>query len=176
MSESVNAVPAFDYRRELSRCRAETDDAIRRVLDSGQLILGPEVQAFEHEFAAAIGVRHAVGVASGTDALILALRALEIGSGHQVITVANTAVPTVSAIRAVGAQPRFAEIDGRTLQMCSVSLKDAVSSAGSGDGDVAAVEESATPKEPVRDELGRSYATGKRKDAVARVWIMRKKV
>ena len=129
MSESVNAVPAFDYRRELSRCRAETDDAIRRVLDSGQLILGPEVQAFEHEFAAAIGVRHAVGVASGTDALILALRALEIGSGHQVITVANTAVPTVSAIRAVGAQPRFAEIDGRTLQMCPVSLKDAVSSA-----------------------------------------------
>lgn len=119
-------VPVFDYRRELATYREELDDAIRRVLDSGWLILGREVAEFEHEFASTIGVAHAIGVASGTDALTLALRAVGIGAGDEVITVANTAVPTVSAIRAVGAVPRFVDVDPRTLQMCPTSLSNIV--------------------------------------------------
>ena len=73
----------FDYRPQLRELRPEIDEAIGRVLDSGRLILGSEVEALEREFAAAGGVAGAVGVASGTDALILALRSLEIGDGDE---------------------------------------------------------------------------------------------
>ncbi len=117
------SVPAFDYLRELATYRPEVDAAIHRVLDSGLLILGPEVAAFEREFAAAVDAKYAIGVASGTDALILALRAMGIQAGQEVITVANTAVPTVSAIGAIGAIPQFVDIDAKTLQMCPASLK-----------------------------------------------------
>ncbi len=120
-------IPAFDYRRELSTYREEVDRAIADVLDSGWLILGQELAAFESEFAASLGVKHAVGVASGTDALILSLRALAVGAGDEVITVANTAVPTVSAIVAVGAIPRFVDIDPDTLQMCPIALEKTIS-------------------------------------------------
>ncbi len=126
MAESI---AAFDYLRDLSGYRAELDSAISRVLDSGKLILGPEVHAFEQEFAATLGVQFAVGVASGTDALILALRALGVGTGEEVITVANTAVPTVSAIRAVGARPKFVDIEPATLQMNPQALSCAITSA-----------------------------------------------
>ena len=108
-------IPFFDYRRELERLRAPMEQALRRVLDSGQLILGPEVQAFEQEFAAYTGANHAIGVNSGTDALILALRALGVRSGDAVLTVANAGAPTVAAIRATGARPRFIDVDPRTL-------------------------------------------------------------
>ncbi len=121
-------IPAFDYRRELATYRAEIDAAVSRVLDSGWLILGEEVTLFEQEFAAQIGVKHAIGVASGTDALILALRACGIQPGDEVVSVANTAVPTVSAIRAVGALPRFIDVDPATLQMCPVALAASLSS------------------------------------------------
>ena len=103
-------IQAFDCRDAYLRHKAEIDAAIARVLNSGQFILGPELEAFEVEFAQYIGARHAVGVASGTDSLILALRALDVGAGNEVITVANTAVPTISAIRAVGAVPRFVDV------------------------------------------------------------------
>jgi len=110
-------VAPFDYRPEYLRLKAEIDGAIHRVLASGQLILGPEVRAFEAEFAANVGTRAAVGVNSGTDALVLALRALEIGAGADVITVANAGVPPVAAIRAAGATPRFVDVDPGTLLM-----------------------------------------------------------
>jgi dTDP-4-amino-4,6-dideoxygalactose transaminase len=110
-------IPAFDARQEYLRLKPELDAAIERVLLSGRLILGPEVEAFESEFAAYVGARHGVGVKTGTDALMIALKALEIGAGDEVITVANTAVPTVAAIRAVGAIPRFVDIDPQTLLM-----------------------------------------------------------
>lgn len=115
-------IPAFDYRRQLASYRDELDAAMARVLDSGCLILGPEVRSFEAEFAASLGVEHAVGVASGTDALILALRALGIQAGDRVITVANTAVPTVSAIRAAGGLPLLVDIEPDTLQMSASHL------------------------------------------------------
>uniref|UniRef100_A0A7C2NXK4 DegT/DnrJ/EryC1/StrS family aminotransferase n=1 Tax=Schlesneria paludicola TaxID=360056 RepID=A0A7C2NXK4_9PLAN len=110
-------IPAFDARQEYLRLKPEIDAAIERVLLSGRLILGPEVEAFEREFAQYVGARHGVGVKTGTDALMIALKALDIGAGDEVITVANTAVPTVAAIRAVGAVPRFVDIDPHTLLM-----------------------------------------------------------
>ncbi len=120
-------IPAFDYARELAGFRDEINLALARVLDSGSLILGPEVAAFEREVAEKLGVDYAIGVASGTDALILTLRALGIQAGDEVVTVANTAVPTVSAIRAIGAMPRFVDIVPDTLQMSAESLNRALS-------------------------------------------------
>jgi len=110
-------IPFFDYRPHYRSLRAEIDGAIRRVLESGRLILGPEVEAFEGEFAAFVGSHGAVGVNSGTDALILALRALEIGPGDEVLTVANAGVPPVAAIRAVGAVPRLVDVSPSTLTL-----------------------------------------------------------
>lgn len=93
--------------------QTEIEAAVNRVLKSNRYILGPEVEALEQEFAAYIGTSHAVGVANGTDALELALRALEIGSGDEVITVSHTAVATVAAIEAAGAMPVLVDVDPR---------------------------------------------------------------
>lgn len=112
-----NDVPMFDYRAQLQPLRAEVLAAIERVLDSGTLILGAEVEAFERAFAAAHGGGHAVGVNSGTDALVIAFLALGVQPGDEILTVANTAVPTVSAIRMVGAVPVFVDVDPRTALM-----------------------------------------------------------
>ena len=94
--------------------KAGIDAAIHRVLESGWYILGREVQEFEQEFAAYVGMTHAVGVASGTDALELALRAGEVGRGDLVFTVSHTAVATVSAIERCGATPVLIDIDPAT--------------------------------------------------------------
>ena len=115
----------FDYRPEYHRLRSELDAAWTRVLESGQLVLGPEVEAFEREFAAWLGLPHAVGTNSGTDALILALRALGVGPGDEVITVANAGVPPVAAVRAVGAVPRFVDVDPRGLLLDPAQLERA---------------------------------------------------
>src|SRR5882672_7611709 len=88
------ADPGLQYRRH----RDAIDAAIRRVLASGRYILGPEVESFESEFAAYCGVGYAVGVANGTDAIQLALRALGVGAGDEVIVPAHTAVATVAAV------------------------------------------------------------------------------
>jgi len=111
-------IPMFDYVEQYYEIRAEILDAIEGVLASGSLILGERVRAFEENFCRYLGSQgSAVGVGNGTDALAIALRALEIGAGDEVITVANTAIPTVSAIRMVGARPVFCDIDPRTLLM-----------------------------------------------------------
>jgi dTDP-3-amino-2,3,6-trideoxy-4-keto-D-glucose/dTDP-3-amino-3,4,6-trideoxy-alpha-D-glucose/dTDP-2,6-dideoxy-D-kanosamine transaminase len=112
------AIRAFDYLEQFAEIRKEVLDAVAGVLDSGSLILGPQVRAFEEGFAEFLGARgEAVGVANGTDALAIALRAMGIGPGDDVITVANTAIPTVSAIRMAGARPVFCEIDPLSLLM-----------------------------------------------------------
>jgi dTDP-4-amino-4,6-dideoxygalactose transaminase len=118
-------VEFFDYRPLHRQLASEIDEAIHRVLDSGQLILGAEVRAFEQEFGDYVDVPRAVGVASGTDALMLALRALEIEPGDEVITVANAGVPTVAAIRAAGGTPRFVDVLPDTLSMDPERLEDA---------------------------------------------------
>lgn len=100
----------MDLRAQHAQLRQEILDAVSRVLEHGQFILGPEVEEFERRFAALCGTRHAVGVNSGTDALILALRAAGIGRGDEVITAPNSFVATGSAIVLVGARPVFADV------------------------------------------------------------------
>ena len=119
-------IPFWDYRAEYAAERTEIHAAIDRVLESGRLILADSVRAFEQEFAAYAGVREGIGVNSGTDALMLALRALDIGPGDEVITTANTAIPTVSAIVSAGAIPRFVDIDPRTCLMDVTRVEAAI--------------------------------------------------
>jgi dTDP-4-amino-4,6-dideoxygalactose transaminase len=100
----------------------EIDQAIRRVLDSGWYVLGQEVESFEHEFANFHGPNlHAVGVANGTDAIALCLRALRLGTGDEVITVSHTAVATVAGIEQAGCLPVLADIDPVTRCICPES-------------------------------------------------------
>ena len=103
-------IPFFDYQRQLKKINREIDKAIKQVLISGKLILGQEVKNFEDNFSKYIGAKYGIGVNSGTDALKIALRALNIKTGDEVITASNTAVPTVSAIREIGAVPQFVDI------------------------------------------------------------------
>jgi dTDP-3-amino-3,4,6-trideoxy-alpha-D-glucose transaminase len=103
-------IPQLDLRRQLEELSSEIRSAQARVLASGRFILSDEVMAFEQEFAAYCGARHAVGVASGTDALELALRAVGIGPGDEVVTVAHTFIATPLAILATGAMPVFADV------------------------------------------------------------------
>lgn len=104
-------IPQIDLTRQHRALKTELLEAMERVLSSSRFILGPEVRALETEVAGLSGVRHGVGVASGTDALALALRALGIGSGDEVITSAFSFVASASAILQVGATPIFVDIE-----------------------------------------------------------------
>lgn len=106
--------PPISWASPLAQYRAHRDavqTAITRVLEGGTYVLGEEVESFERAFADYCGVANGVGVGSGTDALILALRALEIGPGDEVITVSHTAVATVAAVLASGATPVLVDVD-----------------------------------------------------------------
>jgi dTDP-4-amino-4,6-dideoxygalactose transaminase len=116
-----------DPRAEYFAYRDEINRAIQDVLNSGRYILGSEVQAFEHEFAEFLGARFGVGSASGTDALYLALKAIGIGPGDEVLTVPHTAVATVAAIEMCGATPVLVDIDADTYTMDPERLQAAVS-------------------------------------------------
>ena len=105
--------------------RAEIDAAIARVLDSGRFILGEEVAAFERAFAAFVGVPHAVGCGSGTDAIALALRAAGARPGDAAILPANACVPVIAAVRQAGLQPRLADVDAGTLTLDPASAERA---------------------------------------------------
>ncbi|AOS44933.1 dTDP-3-amino-3,6-dideoxy-alpha-D-galactopyranose transaminase [Lacunisphaera limnophila] len=111
-----------DPRAGYLAAEAEIDAAIRRVMHSGHYILGPETEAFEREFAAWLGTAGCVGVANGTDALELALRAAGIGPGDKVVTVANTVSATAAAIVATGATPLYAEIEPGTMLLDVAAL------------------------------------------------------
>ncbi len=103
-------IGVWGYLDEYGNEKAEVLEAITSVLESGQLILGPNVTAFEEEYANYCGAAYGVSVANGTDAITIGLRALGVGPGDEVITVSNTAVPTVSAIVDTGATARFVDI------------------------------------------------------------------
>jgi dTDP-4-amino-4,6-dideoxygalactose transaminase len=110
-------IKMFDHVAHYRRDQHEVDAAIARVLASGQLVMGPDVRAFEEEFATYCGVSYAVGVTSGSAALHLALRALGIGPGDEVITVANSDIPTSHAVTLTGATVVWADIDPHTFNM-----------------------------------------------------------
>ncbi len=122
-------VPFFDRTRADDAIRQDLEDAYRRVMRSGRYILGPEVEAFEREAAEYLGVEHAVAVSSGTDALIVALKALGVGQGDEVIVPAFSFVATAEAVVRVGARPVFADVEPDTLTL-----------------DVAEVQSRATPR------------------------------
>jgi aminotransferase EvaB len=104
-------IKVWDYLNEYKAEKNEIQKAIEEVLSSGYLILGEKVKSFEESFSSYCGVKYGVGVDNGTDALFLGLKALNIGSGDEVITVSNTAVPTVSAITATGAKAVFVDVE-----------------------------------------------------------------
>lgn len=104
--------------------KAEIDAAVARVLASGTYIHGPELAAFETEFAAYLGVAGVAGVANGTDAIELALRAFGIGPGDKVVTVANTVTATVAAIVATGAEPVFVDVNADTMLLDATALAE----------------------------------------------------
>jgi len=110
-------IPLVDLRAQYQTIQLEVMAAIEDVFTNMQLFLGPQSKAFEQEFATYSGCDYGVGCSSGTDALVLALRACEIGPGHEVITVANTFIATVEAIAMVGATPVFVDIDPETYTM-----------------------------------------------------------
>lgn len=122
-------IPFLDLGAAYRELKTEIDAAIHRVLDSGWYILGSEVDAFEAEWAAWCGADHAVGVANGLDALILALRALDIGPGDEVIVPSNTYIATWLAVTAVGARPVPVEPDPATHNMDPARIAAAISPA-----------------------------------------------
>jgi len=116
-SAPIAAVPLCDIRGNYMSLQPQLDEAVLRVLHSGMAILGPEVSAFESEFAAYCGAKFAVSCGSGTDALLLALHALDIGPGDEVILPPFTFFATLGSILRVGAVPVFAEIDPLTYNL-----------------------------------------------------------
>ena len=110
-------IPLVNLRAQYQTIQLEVMAAIEDVFTNMQLFLGPQSKAFEQEFATYSGCDYGLGCSSGTDALVLALRACDIGPGHEVITVANTFIATVEAIALVGATPVFVDIDPETYTM-----------------------------------------------------------
>jgi dTDP-4-amino-4,6-dideoxygalactose transaminase len=123
---TARPIPQTDPRAGYLEQKAEIDAAIARALESGQYILGPEVAAFEAAFAGWLGLGHAVGTGSGTDAIELALRACDIGAGDVVFTVSHTAVATVAAIERAGAVPALVDIEPGGFTMDPAVLEAAL--------------------------------------------------
>ena len=119
-------IKVWNYLDELNDEKVEISNSIDKVLSSGRLILGKSVRNFETEFAKYCDSNFGVGVNSGTDALFLGLKALGVGKGDEVITVPNTAVPTVSAIVSAGAKPVFIDVDLNTYLMDTSKLEDLI--------------------------------------------------
>ena len=119
-------IPILDLTVQYKTIKQEIDAAIKRVVDSQHFILGPEVVAFEGEVAAYCGTKYAVGVASGTDALILSLKALGIGPGDEVITTPFTFFATAESVSIVGAKPVFVDIDPKTYCINPELIEDKI--------------------------------------------------
>lgn len=125
-SSTDDRVPFLDLRAVNERDRPALDEAVARVLDRGWYILGEEVAAFERELAELCGVAHCVGVGSGLDALVLALRALDVGPGDEVVVPANTFIASLLAVSAVGATPVLAEPDEASFTLDPRALEAAL--------------------------------------------------
>ncbi|MFA5911144.1 MAG: DegT/DnrJ/EryC1/StrS family aminotransferase [Vicinamibacterales bacterium] len=121
-------IPFVDLRRQYQDLKADIDAAVGHVLETGQFVLGPEVEAFEREFAAACAADSGIAVNSGTSALHLALLAAGVGPGDEVITVPFTFVATTAAIGYTGARPVFVDIDPATFTMDVTLIEAAITS------------------------------------------------
>ena len=119
----------FNYQRALPGLEDALTEAFRRVLHSGHLVLGPETEQFEDEFARWVGAKHCVAVSSGTAALCLSLRAIGLQPGDEVITVSNTCPPTISAILEAGGIPVFVDVGPKTLMMDVTKVQAAITPA-----------------------------------------------
>jgi dTDP-4-amino-4,6-dideoxygalactose transaminase len=115
-------VPFFDLRRQTRRLRAELAEALMEVVDSGQFVLGPAVRRFEEEVTARLSIGHAIGVASGSDALLLALMAAGVGPGTEVVVPAFSFFSTASSAVRLGARVVFADIDPESFQSDPASV------------------------------------------------------
>ena len=119
-------IPIFDSKRQYSQIGEEAEKAVCEVMRSGCYILGPNVKALESELASYIGCKYTVALNSGTDALHIALRALDIGAGDEVITTAFTFVATAEAIGMVNAKPVFVDIDPDTFNIDPKKIEEAI--------------------------------------------------
>jgi dTDP-4-amino-4,6-dideoxygalactose transaminase len=124
-------IPFLDLRAAYLELKSDIDAGVARVLDSGWYILGPEVEAFEDEWAGYCEARHAVGLANGLDALTLSLRALDIGAGDEVIVPSNTYIATWLAVSGVGATPVPVEPDPATHNIDPARIAAAITSISS---------------------------------------------
>jgi dTDP-4-amino-4,6-dideoxygalactose transaminase len=121
-------IPVLDLKPQYQSLKAEIQQSITRVLESGQFIMGPEVQLFEQEVAVYLRVKHAIAVNSGTDALIISLRALGIGNGDEVITTPFSFFATAESISNVGATPVFADIDPSSFNISPEAIQAKITS------------------------------------------------
>lgn len=126
MSSTPAATPLLDLTDETEALWDALTAAVQGVIRSGHFIMGPNVRAFEEEVAAFLGVRHAVGLNSGTDALVIALRAMGIGPGDEVVTTPFTFFATAEAVSMVGATPVFADVEPDTLNLDPESVRRAI--------------------------------------------------
>jgi dTDP-4-amino-4,6-dideoxygalactose transaminase len=125
-AQTKMTVPLLDLKAQYADLRKDIDDAVRRVMESARFIGGPEVSALEEEIARYSQCPHAVGCASGTDALLLCLRALEIGPGDEVVTSAYSFFASAGTVANVGATPVFVDIDPRTYNLDPHRLEAAI--------------------------------------------------
>jgi dTDP-4-amino-4,6-dideoxygalactose transaminase len=121
-------IPLIDLVEQYHTIKAEVDQAVSSVLEAGYFILGSNVKALEQEIAAYLNVKHAVGLASGTDALIIGLRAVNVGEGDEVVVPAFSFFATAGAVLSVGARPVFVDIDPKTYLLDVDKLEAAVTS------------------------------------------------
>jgi dTDP-4-amino-4,6-dideoxygalactose transaminase len=119
-------VPFVDLQAELAEIRAEVEPAVRAVIESAQFIMGPQVAQFEASFAEYVGARYAVGVSNGTEALKLALEAIGVGRGDEVIVPAHTFAASALAVWAAGATPRLVDCDERTHRIDATAARRAI--------------------------------------------------
>lgn len=124
--EAALQFPFLDLRAQYQQIKPEVDTAVARVFESQYFILSPEVQSFEQQIAEYVGVKHAVGCASGTDAIMLALMALGVGPGDEVITVPFTFVATAGPVTLLGAKPVFVDIDPVTFNIDLNKIEPAI--------------------------------------------------
>jgi len=126
MSDTITGVPLLDLQAQYRPLRADILAAMERVCDSQRFIMGPEVTGLEHEMASMLGVRHAVAVSSGTDALLLALMALDIKAGDEVVTPTYSFFATAGAVARLGATPVLVDVDEATFNMDPAKLAAAI--------------------------------------------------